>query len=123
MLGPMTEQLETNSESEQPQNNGIVEFWLSVTPKLFEWLEWVAVLAAITFVQRKQPSIVISGILTTCYICMYMYFLAYFHRLTFPSPPHSRTWRIVGAAVAGGLALSAYFLAWYAADALTGVGA
>jgi hypothetical protein len=69
-------------------------FWLSATPKLFEWLRWVIVLAAITYAKQQSNSLLLKGLLALCYIAMIWYFQAFFAQYELESLPLVKSKRV-----------------------------
>jgi len=49
-------------------------FWLGAAPKLFEWLRWVVILGAITYVANYSDSLALKILLGFCYGTMFLYF-------------------------------------------------
>lgn len=84
-------------------------FWLAVTPKLFQWLGWVALLAGVSFVQKKTESGWLLFFLTLCSISIAFYFFALFAKIEFKGflenrPNLQRTISIcLSSALAGGI--------------------
>jgi len=99
-------------------------FWLAFTPKLFEWLEWVAVLGALRFVQTKSGKAWLGSLVWFCTVAMLFYFMAFFYRFKFVGIPwlqSERAHRLVSLAVSGALAIAAIQVAAFAVDALSNV--
>lgn len=95
-------------------------FWLTFTPKLFEWLSWIALLAGVMFVQKKTGSIALIVIAVLCSMSIAMYTYSAFARLEFTgflnSRPKLQRW--VSILLSTALASTAYLLAIYTRDAL-----
>jgi len=67
---------------------GVIDnFFLSATPKLYEWLRWVITLAALTYVQHKTNSTSVLVILRVTYTFTFFYFIAYFFQFRFKGLP------------------------------------
>ncbi len=97
-------------------------FWLEFTPKLFEWLGWVALLAGARFIQEKSPNILLGMIIWLCHVGILFYFSAYFSRFRFSGIPwiHSSRGRwITSLILSGALAYVAYLAAVYVSIAFT----
>ena len=96
-------------------------FWLSVTPKLFEWLGWVALLAGVLFVQKKSGSAWLTVLTTLCWISLMFYYFAFFARIEFTGFIATRPnlQRVLSIMLSSCLAGAAYVTAQEAAGALT----
>lgn len=97
------------------------KFWLAFTPKLFEWLGWVALLAGVRFIHTKSPSIWLGTIIAMANVVLVFYFIAYFHRfrfvgLSFAESPKARL--LVSLLISCALSIAANQAAYYAAAAL-----
>ena len=90
----------------------IDSFFLSATPKLYEWLRWVITLAAITYVQNKTNSAFISAVLQTTYLFTTFYFIANFYQFRFKGLPLIKNPKIALFASLLISGLLAYFT-WY----------
>lgn len=88
-------------------------FWLAVTPKLFEWLGWVALLAGVSYVQKKTGSGWLSLLLALCTTSMMFYFFALFAKIEFKGflTRHPNVQRFISICLSSGLAGGAYYLA------------
>ena len=95
-------------------------FGLAVTPKLFEWLGWVALLAGVSFVQKKTGSGWLSFFLLLCTTSMMFYFFALFAKIEFKGflTNHPKLQRIISIGLSSTLALGAYYLARFSIDVL-----
>jgi hypothetical protein len=72
--------------TEKDWNDRLHDFALIATPRLFEWLGWVAVMAALTYVWEKQKSFALVPLILLGYISMIVYFGALFRRVKLPIP-------------------------------------
>ncbi len=95
-------------------------FWLTVTPKLFEWLGWIALLAGVTFVQKKTGSGVLSLFLGLCTASMLFYFFALFAKVEFTGflTRHPKVQRAISISLSSLLAGGAWYLAKVSVDVL-----
>lgn len=88
-------------------------FWLAVTPKLFEWLGWVALLAGVSFVQKKTESGWLLLFLVLCTVSLMFYFFALFAKFEFTGflSSHRNVQRFISICLSSALAGGAYYLA------------
>src|SRR2546423_35823 len=99
-------------------------FWLAFTPKLFEWLEWGAVLWGFRFFPNKNRKTWLGFLRLFCTVAMLFYFMAFFYRFKFVGIPwlqSERAHRLVSLAISGALAIAAIEVAAFAVDALSNV--
>ncbi len=54
-------------KSEAKWQTTLDTFFLAATPKVYEWLRWVIILAALSYVQRKCNSTAITVLLGVTY--------------------------------------------------------
>jgi len=69
-------------KSEAEWQHMIDKFALAVTPKWFEWLGWVLILGALTFLGKKADSIAINVILGISGGLFVLYFFNFFTNLS-----------------------------------------
>jgi hypothetical protein len=96
-------------------------FWLTVTPRLFEWLRMVAVLAAVSWVSRKSNSWPLKLLVAICYASMFCYFQAFFYQLEFRGFPWVKRpglERLLSIALSGTLGIVAYWLIYQSVGAI-----
>jgi hypothetical protein len=95
-------------------------FWLTVTPRLFEWLGWIALLAGVSFVQKKTGSGWLSFFLILCTTSMMFYFFALFAKIEFKGflTNHPNVQRFISISLSSALAGGAYYLARVSIDVL-----
>ena len=88
-------------------------FWLAVTPKLFEWLGWVALLAGVSFVQKKTGSVWLLFFIGICTTSMMFYFFALFAKIEFKGflKNHPNMQRFISIGLSSALAGGAFYLA------------
>jgi hypothetical protein len=98
-------------------------FWYSATPKLFEWLEWVAVLGTLKYLFDKTHSIILLALLVLGYASLLFYFNGFlehhFRRLTFTQSTATR--RFISGLASALLAALAFSLAQYATSVFSQV--
>lgn len=112
MQDPLNVDLKAKT-NEAGWQDALDRFWLAATPKLFEWLGWVAALAALTFVQRKSHSLPLMLLLGFCYCSLLLYFIAFFCRFQFTGFPVLKTagrQLVASICLSFGLALAAYWI-------------
>jgi hypothetical protein len=90
------------------------KFWLSATPKWFEWLGWVLIIGAVTFVAKKTDNVVVVVVNVLSYSFFLMYFQSFFFQFEFINIPflkkHPRVSRAVTLLVSAVLGTSVYLL-------------
>jgi len=95
------------------------DFWYVATPKIYEWLGWLAILAAIEVVYSKNPAAPIAGLLILGYFSLLFYFGAFFlrHPLRIPGIRNRKMQYALSTLVSIGFAYAANRLAQYAVGA------
>lgn len=96
-------------------------FWLAATPKLFEWLRWAVMIAAISFVARGSASWVLHTLVGVCYGSLLLYYLAYFSQFEvqgFPWLKSRRAHRAASIALTSLLGAGTYAIVRLSVDAL-----
>ncbi len=68
-------------------------FWLSATPRLFEWLRWIIVLSAVTYAERRTNSILLKSLSIVCYFFMLVSFQSFFAQCKFENFPRVKSGR------------------------------
>jgi len=96
-------------------------FWIAVTPKLFEWLGWVALLAGVSFVQKKTGSGWLLLFLVFCTTSLMFYFFALFAKIEFKGylSSHPNIQRFISISLSSALAGGAYYLAMASVNVLS----
>ena len=97
------------------------DFWQIATPKLFEWLEWAAVLGALSYVNNRHPSILLTLLVLLGYAGLIFYFGGFFVRRSIPIPwfKSKLTQIMVGELIAVLLGTATALLIEYAVAALS----
>lgn len=69
-----------------PRTDRFHDFWYKATPKIFDWLGWLGILAAVEVVYRKNPEWPVLALLILGYLSLIFYFGAFFlrHPITIP---------------------------------------
>lgn len=96
-------------------------FWLAATPKLFEWLRWAVMLAAVSYIARRSDSLVLKIFLGVCYGSLLVYYQAFFGQFEFENLPwlkSSRAQRVASIVLSALLGLGTYWLVRLSVDAL-----
>jgi len=96
-------------------------FWLAATPKIFEWLRWAVILAAVTYVSQKSDSPILTVLVGLCYGSMLLYFQAFFAQFEFENVPFVRSpslQRTVSILLSALLAFGTYWLIRFSIDVL-----
>ena len=96
-------------------------FWLAVTPRLFEWLRWTVILAAVTYVARDSDSPTLKLFVGLCYGALLAYFQAFFFQFEFINLPwlkSKRSQRVASVVLAFILGLVTFWIVKLSIDAL-----
>ena len=99
-------------------------FWLVAAPKLFEWLRWVVILGAITYVANRSDSFVLKILLSISYGVMLLYFQSFFYQVKFKNLPYVKNQnveRVISIGLSTLLSLGTYLLVRHAVDVLVKV--
>jgi len=67
------------------------KFFLEATPKIFEWMRWIIVLAVVSYIKEISDSTAIKILLWILYIFTYGYFYSYFYQFKFFGFPGLKT--------------------------------
>lgn len=116
----MSEQKEVKLSDFHEQANWD-RFYLTATPKLFEWLRWAATLAALQYVQKKTHSAAVHYVTGLAGLFLLMYFNAYFYQFNFTDLPFARTTmakRLTSVVLSGLLGGAMWWLVTEAVDAI-----
>ena len=108
-------------ETEAGWNRVIDTFALEATPKWFEWLGWVLVIAAFQYLADQSGSRAIYFLLALSFVLLWLYFNAFFFRLRFKGLPLVRSAPVEHAAsilISGAFSASCFFAAKWAARVL-----
>jgi hypothetical protein len=108
-------------ETEAGWNHVIDTFALEATPKWFEWLGWVLVIAAFQYLADQSGSQAIHLIVGLSVVLLWLYFNAFFFQLRFKGLPLVRSVSVESAmsiVISGLLAASCFFAAKWAARVL-----
>jgi len=62
-------------------------FWMKATPKWFEWLGWIIILGAFTYLSKIQENMVIKVALGISYIALFFYLQSFFFSVEFHGLP------------------------------------
>lgn len=112
----MTEDSEVDfsaRKSEAEWQEALDSFWLAATPHWFEWLGWLLIMAALTYVVRISGSAVPTVVLGLSYAALFMYLQSFLFRFRFVGLPrisNPRVARGISLAISGGLATGTYLL-------------
>ena len=63
------------------------DFWLKATPKWFEWLTWVIILGAFSFLTQQIQNVIISIAYSFSYVALFFYFQGFFFSQDFHGFP------------------------------------
>lgn len=65
----------------------IDDFWMKATPKWFEWLGWVLILGAFTFLANQTQNVILKFASGFSYIALFFYLQSFFFSLEFHGLP------------------------------------
>jgi hypothetical protein len=100
-------------KTEAEWQDTVDHFWLSFTPKWFEWMGWLFVLGALYFFAKKTGELSLNLLYAVGHIAVYFYFQSFFARLDLHGLPFvksTRSARMVSLVLAGILSISVYLL-------------
>lgn len=90
------------------------KFWLAATPQWFDWVGWLLIMGALTFVSQETLNIAVKIIVAISYGLLLMYFGSYFYQFEFINLPFVKRYpkvaRVTSLAISGLLFLGTYFL-------------
>ena len=66
-------------------------FWMKATPQWFEWLGWILILGAITFLAMETQNITLNIVSNVSYIALFFYLQSFFFSLEFHGFPLIKT--------------------------------
>ena len=102
------------------------KFWLAATPRWFDWVGWLLILGALTFVAQKTSNMAVKIVTAISYALLFMYFQSYFYQFEFVNLPfvkrHPYFARAASLAISGLLGLGVYFLIRFSIAAFASTG-
>ena len=109
----------TVEKTESQWQDALDNFWLSATPRLFEWLRWLVILAATTYLAQRSNSIALKTLVGVCYLSLYMYYQAFFYQFEISGLPlfKVRIHRAISLGISALLGIGTFFLIKAAIDA------
>ena len=100
-------------KSEAEWQRTVDRFALAATPKWFEWLGWVLILGALTFLEKKVDSVALHILLGISGGLFVLYFFNFFYQFEFENIPFIKSpavARIVSIVLAGAIGTGLWFL-------------
>ncbi len=91
----------------------IDSFWMNVTPKWFELLEWVIIIGAFTFLAKQTQNMILNIVSGISYISVFFYLQSVFFSLEifgFPKISSGRYRRIVSLTISAILSLGLWLI-------------
>lgn len=70
------------------------DFWMKATPRWFEWLSWVLILGAFTFLTELTQDGVLSIVSGFSYVALFFYLQSFFFSLDFHGLPFVKSEKI-----------------------------
>jgi hypothetical protein len=95
-------------KTEREWQESVDNFWRKATPQWFEWLGWVFILGAITFLGEQTKNAVVRAISAISFVALFFYLQGFFYSIEFRGFPLIKSERVRRAV---SLLLSA-ILAW-----------
>lgn len=95
-------------------------FWLTATPRIFEWMRWAITLAAIQFVANQTKSLWAYAVLIVGYIALLNYYWAFFGKFKMGITTTSRAGSLLWAALVVSLGYGTYWFIRLLVQAIAG---
>ncbi len=70
------------------------DFWVKATPRWFEWLDWVTILGAFSFLTKLTQNVIISIAYGFSYVALFFYLQSFFFSLDFHGFPFVKSEKI-----------------------------
>jgi cellulose synthase/poly-beta-1,6-N-acetylglucosamine synthase-like glycosyltransferase len=99
-------------KTEAEWQKALDNFWVKATPRWFQWLGWLIILGAITFLSEQTKSLLLILVSGASYFMLFFYFQSFFFSLElsgFPFIKSERVRRLVSLIVSAFLSL----FVWY----------
>jgi len=87
------------------------KYWLQFTHQWFEWLGWILIVGAITYLSDKSNNLILKATSAISYLILFFYFQSYFYSIEF----HGLLWikkensrRVISIFISGFLAILIY---------------
>lgn len=92
----------------------------------FQWVEWLLMLGALTFVAEKSDSLAVKVVTIISYVMLGLYFQSYFYQFEFVNIPYlkrnPRLSRAISIGISAVLGLVVFFLLRFSISSLKGTG-
>lgn len=107
--------MEVNFKSKKTETqwqSSVDEFWLKVTPLWFDWLQWILVLGAISFLAKQTENRILIFVSGISRFALFFYLQSLFYSIEFKGfPIKSRRWqRIISLVISGVLSYGIWYL-------------
>ena len=113
-----------HKDSEAGWQKQVDKFWLSVTPKWFEWIGWLLIIGALSYVEQTTSNIAVKIIYIISFLFLWMYFQSFFFQFEFVNLPffktHQKTARLISLIISGVLGIGVYSLIFFSVNQFTG---
>jgi hypothetical protein len=100
-------------KTEAGWQEAIDSFWMNVTPKWFELLEWVIIIGAFTFLANLTKNMILNIVSGISYISVFFYLQSVFFSLEifgFPKISSERSRKIVSLTISAILSLGLWLI-------------
>ena len=87
------------------------KFWLKFTHQWFEWLGWILIVGAITYLSEKSNNFIQKATKAISYLLLFFYFQSYFYSIEFYGilwVKKEKTRRVISIVISGFLAILIY---------------
>lgn len=101
----------------------IDDFWLNAIPKWFEWLGWMLILGAFTFLDKNYEIPIVSAVTGISYIALFFYLQSFFFSIEFHGVPFvksERIRRLISLLISGILSYSVWLFLTKIVSAISG---
>lgn len=83
-----------SKKTEAEWQKALDDFWMKATPKWFEWLGWIIILGAFTFLNKTQENLIIKVITGISYIALFFYLQSFFFSFEFHGLPFVKSEKV-----------------------------
>lgn len=113
-----------NLGARKPEHEWVAKwdgFWMAAVPKVFEWLRWAVMLAAVKYVANTTEVGLLGVVVNVCFVTLFFYYQALFFQFRFEGLPFvkgEKAQRVVSLTLSGALAYGTWLLVWLSVEAL-----
>lgn len=81
-------------KTEAEWQKALDNFWAKATPRWFQWLGWLLILGAITFLAEQAQNLLLNIVSGVSYFMLFFYFQSFFFSLEFHGFPFIKSERV-----------------------------